>query len=118
MIITAASFIILVKWYYNRLLPLFRQFFLAPNRTNEFMDLKTIYFHLLLESVLHNLTTVWQYILSRRCKSNFYLKYCKNQKINLLGFKEEIIKGIHVDIARSRSCSQEACPLPEINTEF
>jgi hypothetical protein len=38
--------------------------------------------------------------------------------MNLLGFKEEIVKGIHVDIARSRSCGQEACPLPEINIKI
>jgi hypothetical protein len=41
------SFIaLLANWYNNRLLQLIRQFFLTPNKINEFM------FHLLLESVL------------------------------------------------------------------
>jgi hypothetical protein len=39
MIITTNGFIaLLVNWYINRLLPLIRQFFLIPNRINEFMD--------------------------------------------------------------------------------
>jgi hypothetical protein len=32
MIITTVTFITLVNWYNNRLLPLIRQFFLNPNR--------------------------------------------------------------------------------------
>jgi len=42
----------------------------------------------------------------------------QNQIIDLLGFKEEIVEGIHVDIARCRSCSQKARPLPKTNTNL
>jgi hypothetical protein len=39
-IITEVSFITLfVNWFNNTFLPLLRQFFLIPNRMNEFMDL-------------------------------------------------------------------------------
>jgi hypothetical protein len=52
-IITTVSFIaLLVNWYSNRLLPLIWQFFFISNKINHFMDLKTVIFHLLLESVL------------------------------------------------------------------
>ena len=34
--------------------------------------------------------------------------------INLLCFEEEIVEGVHVDIASSGSSSQKTCPLPEI----
>jgi hypothetical protein len=43
MIITTVSFVTLfVNWYNTRLLPLIRQFFLIPNRVNEFMDLSNV----------------------------------------------------------------------------
>jgi hypothetical protein len=39
-VISTVSFIaFLVNWYNNRLLPQIRQFFLTPNRINEFMNL-------------------------------------------------------------------------------
>jgi hypothetical protein len=39
MIIITVTFVTLfVNWYNNRLLPLIRQFFLIPNRINEFAD--------------------------------------------------------------------------------
>jgi hypothetical protein len=52
MIIISVTFIThLVNWYSNRLLPLIRQFFLIPNRSEEFVD-QTLMFHLLLDTVL------------------------------------------------------------------
>jgi hypothetical protein len=39
---TIINFIaLLVNWYNNEFLPILRQFFLIPNRINEFMDLRT-----------------------------------------------------------------------------
>jgi hypothetical protein len=37
-IITVSFIALFVNWYNNRLLPLIRQFFLIPNRINEFVD--------------------------------------------------------------------------------
>jgi hypothetical protein len=56
--------------------------------------------------------------LSITCHSTIteaVLKSMGNKIMDLLGFKEEIVKGIHVDIARCRRCSQKARPLPIIN---
>jgi hypothetical protein len=62
MIIITVSFVTLfVNWYANRLLPLSRQFFLIPNKINEFVQ--TVIFHLLLESFCQNLITTWLLIL-------------------------------------------------------
>jgi hypothetical protein len=53
MIIITVNFnSLLVNWYNNRLLLQIKQPSLIPNSINEVMNLETIMFHLLLESIL------------------------------------------------------------------
>jgi hypothetical protein len=52
-----------VNWYNNGLLPLIRQFFLIPNRIDEFMVLRHQCFTSYLNHFCQNLITAWQFIL-------------------------------------------------------
>jgi hypothetical protein len=57
-----------MNWYNNRLLPLIRQFFLIPNRINEFLD-----------NFFWNLDATWQYIFF----FNFAIAFLSSRQLRL-----------------------------------